>query len=120
MEWFYEMYGFQRGGTPGGGFTGKEIRTMFKEENLENLRQLLGESEIVDEWIEYLGSILNLHRTCVKDKLPEDLGRSDIEHYKMAFKKVNERWKLSETVKVHILKDHVGEFFANEKETLKR
>ena len=120
MDFFYEMYGFRKGGTPGGGFTGKELRKMFNDENLGHLRQLLGESDVVDMWIEYLSSILNLHRTCVKDTLPEDLGRSDIERYKKAFKKVNEKWNLSETVKVHILCDHVGDFFANEKRTMKR
>ena len=124
MEMFYKWHGFRKGGTPGGAFTckycfsflflfcftapfyeGKELRRMFNEYHLSELRKHLGgDLDDINIWINYLSCCLKMHILCVRSKLPEDYSyEGTIQEYKEAFEDVHQLYGVSETLKVHIL-----------------
>ena len=128
MDKFYEWHGFRKGGTPGGAFTGKysffsnlsvsvclvhttpchegkELRRMFNEYHLGELRKHLGgDLTDIDNWINYLSCCLKMHTLCVRSQLPEDYSyEATIQEYKDAFEVVHQQYGVSETLKVHIL-----------------
>ena len=119
MEEFYSFNNHRRGGTPGGGFTGKVLRKIISEESLVSLSDYLGEDAM--EWIDYLDVVRDLYHTCVKEELDEDyMYEKTVEDFKSKFNVLNAHHDLSETLKVHIFSEHIQEFFAREGVTLKK
>ena len=129
MDKFYQWHGFKKGGSPGGKFAckysffychiflfsllffhfsfckGKELRRMFTEYHLEELKKHLGgDFADIEIWINYLRCCLKMHTMCVRSELPQDYSYEEtIQEYKDAFEDVHQLYGVSETLKVHIL-----------------
>ena len=86
-------------------YEGKELRRMFNEYHLSELRKHLGgDLDDINIWINYLSCCLKMHILCVRSKLPEDYSyEGTIQEYKEAFEDVHQLYGVSETLKVHIL-----------------
>ena len=103
--------GFKKGGSPGMVFVGKYLREIMLEPNLAQLKLLLGDE--ADVAIDYLRATRELYDVCVRQHLDESYDYEDkIEAFREAFNAVHEAWGVPETVKVHIMCDHVGDYFA--------
>ena len=111
MESFYTQNGFKKGGSPGMVFVGKYLREIMLEPNLAQLKLLLGDE--ADVAIDYLRATRELYDVCVRQHLDESYDYEDkIEAFREAFNAVHDAWGVPETVKVHIMCDHVGDYFA--------
>ena len=92
-------------------FVGKYLREIMLEPNLAQLKLLLGDE--ADVAIDYLRATRELYDVCVRQHLDESYDYEDkIEAFREAFNAVHEAWGVPETVKVHIMCDHVGDYFA--------
>ena len=70
--------------------------------------------------VEYLRSIRILYYTCVKRKLDKtNLSYiTDVDKFRSSFEVVHESWQVPETLKIHILRVHILEFFTDTQETM--
>ena len=110
MSQFYEDFSFHRGGGPGNDFTGKTISEMIKEEKLVLLGQSLGEDG--DIFIRYLAAIREMMAVCNQEQLTDYSYEEKAEEFRDAFEELQETYGLSETIKVHILGQHVPDYMA--------
>ena len=115
METFYQWFNHRKGGTPGAMFTGKVIRAIIEPESLNELSNMLGEAG--DPWIKYLSAIREVHRLCVNPSLSPNF-EEVIQDFRDAFEVLHEldekECGVSETLKVHIVSDHLCEYFTEE------
>ena len=75
VETFFKWNNFYKNGGAGGKFTGKTLKKIMKEENLLQLRMMLGLDDD-DPWIEYLRAIRDLHSSLVMKEVDEKLTKS--------------------------------------------
>ena len=116
MEMFYESKNVKRGGGPGGGdFVGHMLRKMISADSLQELSLMLGDNG--KDWISYLECFREVYYVAAKHELDPSYP-AKIDAFKKAFNTLNEVWGLSETPKVHIVEEHLGEFLDSAKETL--
>ena len=115
MQQIYTMYRFQKGGGPGGDFTGGVLRQIL--DNLEGIRMMLPESAA--DYISYLEAFKDVYYICVNQKLPERyIYEQKIARYQETFHVMHENHGLSETLKCHIFFDHIFDFFESEQVTM--
>ena len=114
MEAFYERNKLKKGGSKGGkDMQGPQLRRFLQEACLKDLAETLGEE--AEPWIWYLETIHNCYYSMVMKTLPQDYSYEiAFNDFQLAFDNVHDLWGLPETLKVHIVSDHVLEFFAIE------
>ena len=63
--------------------------------------------------VEYLRSIRVLYYTCVKKELDQTTFtyKADVAKFSSSFEEVYKRWQVPDTLKIHILREHILEFF---------
>ena len=94
---------------------------MFRENYLDELLRILGEDdEDSIAMVEYLRSIRILYYTCVKRELDQTnfSYTTDVANFRSSFEEVHKRWQVKETLKIHILREHILEFFIDTQETM--
>ena len=99
MRYFYHLMNHKKGNTPGNDFTGKILRAIMAEGSLDELSRILGAAG--DLWINYIGCVREVYRTCVMKELDSEYGyEKAIFDYQDAFDLVHNAHDLSETLKV--------------------
>ena len=99
------------------------LQLIFSEPYLAVLSNCLPQDDDSKAMVDYMRTILKLHKTAVRKELdPETMGHvQDIENFKQAFDKVHQsEYEVTESLKVHVLKDHLLQFFALTNETVAR
>ena len=88
---------------------------MISADSLQELSLMLGDNG--KDWISYLECFREVYYVAAKHELDPSYP-AKIDAFKKAFNTLNEVWGLSETLKVHIVEEHLGEFLDSAKETL--
>ena len=90
------------------------MQRIFRENYLAELLRILGEDdEDSIAMVEYLRSIRVLYYTCVKKELDQTTFtyKADVAKFSSSFEEVYKRWQVPDTLKIHILREHILEFF---------
>ena len=97
---FFTNNTFRKGNTPGGAFTGKELRRMLSPDSLEQLALILDLEGA--PWISYLKSIREVYSTCVQRDLHADFSYEKAFHdFRINFNAVHHlsEGRITETLK---------------------
>ena len=95
-------------------FIGKKLQLMFSEPYLAVLSNCLPQDEDSAAMVDYMRAILKLHKSAVRKELDNEtmVHVQDIEDFRIAFDKVHQSsYEVPETLKVHVLKEHLIQFF---------
>ena len=109
METYYERIKVRRGNSAGGQFTGGPCRQIISKKSLQELQQLLGHDGKV--FVDYLASLRELYEVLVSKEIAPDYD-ARISKFTKAFEAVHQLHSLPETLKIHILKSHVGDYLS--------
>ena len=96
----------------GGQFAGNSIHKIITEEGLQSLRKYIQDKDVIDPVIEYLRSLRILYQMAVAEEL--DPGYDEIiDKYCEMFMTLynNDKIRLMETSKCHILMVHLSQYF---------
>ena len=103
----------------GGQFAGNSIQKIISEEGLQSLRKYIEDKDVIEPVIEYLRSIRNVYQMSVSEDL--DPNYDDIiDKYCEKFMELynNDKIRLMETPKCHILMVHLSQYFRETNQTL--
>ena len=98
----------------GGNFTGVELKILIKEKNLANLAKVVPNGL---EITQYLRSLRELHKMCVKKEFSEDY-QAYIDTFHERFKVMRELKLASFTTKSHIILSHIGQYMLHTGQSL--
>ena len=103
----------------GGQFAGNSIHKIISEEGLQGLRKFIQDKEVIEPVIEYLRSIRILYQMSVAEKLDPKYDEV-INVYCQKFMALynNDKIRLMETPKCHILRTHLAQYFKETQQTL--
>ena len=97
---FFTNNTFRKGNTPGGAFTGKELRRMLSPDSLQELALILDLEGA--PWISYLKSIREVYSACVQRDLHADFSYEKAFHdFRVNFNAVHNlsEGRITETLK---------------------
>ena len=97
---FFSSNNHRKGNTPGGAFTGKELRRMLSPDSLEELALILDVEGA--PWISYLKSISAVYSACVQKELVPDFSYEKAFHdFRVCFNTVHNlsEGRITETLK---------------------
>ena len=110
MEEFYKKHSLKKAGQgPGGKFNGKDIRLIFQDSNLEQLRSMLPVE--AEPFLNYLRSIRELHFAVISKEFSYSRCEKAIFEFEIHFWHLHETMSLPMTLKVHIILDHYMWYF---------
>ena len=98
----------------GGNFTGVELKILIKEKNLANLAKVVPNGV---EITQYLRSLRELHKMCVKKEFSEDY-QTYIDTFHERFKVMRDLKLASFTTKSHIILSHIGQYMLHTGQSL--
>ena len=108
---FYKMWGITKGSYD---VAGKDLKILLSDDCLLEMNMILGDDEDSHMVVEYLAAILRLYKTCVQKDLGVEFSWvEDVENFKQKFQALhlNESFRLRESLKIHILKEHLSDYF---------
>ena len=100
---------------PGGKLNGPSIKYLLQEEVLVSLENTLPVS--ASSFITYLRSLRSLHQLCVAETLGDY--EEVLFDFKTNFEFLNEEFKLSMTLKIHVILEHYSDYFQWTGKTMK-
>ena len=115
---FYEMWGVSKVSFD---FSGRDLKVLLSDDCLQEMNLILGDNEDSHMVVDYLAAILRLYRTCVQKDLGVDMDwLQDVDNFKVKFRALhlNENFRLRESLKIHILCEHLQDYFILTGETL--
>lgn len=119
MKEFYDSCGISKARKIGGSFAGPDLDRLVHDRSLTSLVWTLDLAGIDHglELAEYLRSLREYHKLCVRKKLPEDWSRT-VEEFRLAFRAVHTAELVSWTPKLHVCYDHIPQYFTMTSHTL--
>ena len=112
VEEFYKVNHLKKSGEgPGGKFNGPSIKHVLKEETLSNLEETLPNYEIALIVTGYLRSLRLVHDVSVAKDFVPILYNEVLENFKSQLEEMKKEIKISETLKIHVNKDHFKYYF---------
>ena len=88
----------------GGSFNGPSIKTILKQEVLDDLEAILPNRQEAESLIAYLTSVREVHRVCTASVFEGHV--EVLEEFKRQFFNMQEQFKLTMTLKIHIILEH--------------
>ena len=109
IDAFLKKYHF-KGSGPGGDFNGPTIKSLINNDNkLNELKAEIGPEN--EDLILRLKNISEVHRVATRKELDIDDAKSVLTKFSEHWKILRENFDLSECLKIHIINDHMLDYF---------
>ena len=119
MESFYSKNHLKKCGEgPGGQFNGPSIKYIIQERSLICLQAMVEIQTDLIKFIEYLRAIAQLHLVCTSVEVPET-AELVLNNFSEKFEILKDKFALSETLKIHVIKSHYCYYFRQTNTTLR-
>ena len=108
-----------KGSGLGGEFKGPTIKSLINnEERLFELLEVIGDQN--KEFITHLKDIAKVHEVATRKSLDIDLAKEVLTNFNENWQVLRNKFDLNETLKIHLIKDHMFDYFELTGKTLLR